>query len=315
LFIVHFSPGYQMKQAVSISLGSSKRDKATEVELLGERVVIERRGTDGDVEKATALFTELDGKVDALGVGGIELNIHAFSNVYPLRAAHRLVRNVRQTPVVDGSGLKQTLERHVADTLIAELGPAYRSGRVLLTAAIDRMGMTQSFEDHDYDITYGDLMFGLGLPIPLRSAAAFRRVAKTLLPIISYMPISVLYPTGEKQLEIIPRYTKWYGWATIIAGDCNYIKRHMPADLSGKVIVTNTTTEEDRALFRQRGVKHLLTSTPLLHGRSFGTNMMEAALTAVAAKGRTLSTAELTAMLQQLDMQPVLHTLEEEIRD
>jgi hypothetical protein len=299
-----------MKQAVSISLGSSKRDKATEVELLGERVIIARRGTDGDVEKATALFTELDGKVDALGVGGIELNIHAFGNVYPLRAAHRLVRNVRQTPVVDGSGLKQTLERHVADTLIAELGPAYRSGRVLLTAAIDRMGMTQSFEDHDYDITYGDLMFGLGLPLALRSAATFRLVAKTMLPIIGYLPISVLYPTGEKQLEIVPRYTKWYEWATVIAGDCNYIKRHMPGDLSGKVIVTNTTTEEDRALFRERGINHLLTSTPLLQGRSFGTNMMEAALTAVAAKGRTLTVAEIREMIQQFDMRPVLHHLE-----
>jgi len=299
-----------MKRAVSVSLGSSKRDKATEVELLGERVSIERCGTDGDAEKATALFTELDGQVDALGVGGIELNIHAFGKVYPLRAAHKLVKNVRQTPVVDGSGLKQTLERQVADTLTAELGPEYRSGRVLLTAAIDRLGMTQSFEDHDYEIVYGDLMFALGLPIPIRSATGFRRVAKTLLPIVGFMPISVLYPTGDKQLEIVPRYTEWYEWASVIAGDCNYIKRHMPDNLSGKVIVTNTTTEEDRTLFRQRGVKHLLTSTPLLQGRSFGTNMMEAALTAVAAKARTLTPTELTEMLQQLDMQPALHHLE-----
>ncbi len=299
-----------MKRAVSISLGSSKRNKSTEIELFGEQVVIERRGTDGDAEKATALFTELDGKVDALGVGGIELNIHAFGKLYPLRAAHKLVKNVRQTPVVDGSGLKQTLERRVADTLIAELGPQYRSGCVLLTAAIDRLGMTQSFEDHDYEIVYGDLMFALGLPIPIRSAAGFRRLAKTLLPIIGYMPISVLYPTGDKQLEIVPRFTEWYEWATVIAGDCNYIKRHMPDDLSGKVIVTNTTTEEDRRLFKERGVAHLLTSTPLFQGRSFGTNMMEAALTAVAAKGRTLTPAELDEMLQQLDMRPVLHTLQ-----
>lgn len=299
-----------MKHAVSISLGSSKRNKATEIELFGEQVVIERRGTDGDAEKATALFTELDGKVDALGVGGIELNIHAFGRVYPLRAAHKLVRNVRQTPVVDGSGLKQTLERRLADTLVADLGPEYRSGRALMTAAIDRLGMTQSFEDYDYEIVYGDLMFALGLPIPIRSASGFRRLAKTLLPIIGYMPISVLYPTGDKQLEIVPRYTEWYEWATVIAGDCNYIKRHMPDDLSGKVIVTNTTTEEDRRLFRERGVVHLLTSTPLLQGRSFGTNMMEAALTAVAAKGRTLTPAELDEMLQQLDMRPVLHTLQ-----
>ena len=61
-----------MKRAVSISLGSSERDKAVEVELLGESVRIERRGTDGDAERATALFTELDGQVDALGVGGMK---------------------------------------------------------------------------------------------------------------------------------------------------------------------------------------------------------------------------------------------------
>ena len=38
-----------MKRAVSISLGSSKRNKAVEVDLLGERVSIERIGTDGDM--------------------------------------------------------------------------------------------------------------------------------------------------------------------------------------------------------------------------------------------------------------------------
>ena len=41
-----------MKRAVSISIGSSKRDKAVEVELLGEKVIIERVGTNGDMEKA-----------------------------------------------------------------------------------------------------------------------------------------------------------------------------------------------------------------------------------------------------------------------
>ena len=62
-----------MKTAVSVSLGHSNRDKEVEVELYGEKVRIERRGTDGDVERATALFEELDGQVDALGVGGIDL--------------------------------------------------------------------------------------------------------------------------------------------------------------------------------------------------------------------------------------------------
>ena len=58
----------------------------------------------------------------------------------------------------------------------------------------------------------------------------------------------------------------------------------MPDDMRGKVVVTNTTTPEDVAMFRECGVKYLVTTTPVLEGRSFGTNMMEAAL--VAACGR-----------------------------
>ena len=64
-----------MKRAVSVSLGSSKRDKAVEVELLGTTVHIERIGMDGDMEKAAQKFKELDGKVDAFGVGGADLGV------------------------------------------------------------------------------------------------------------------------------------------------------------------------------------------------------------------------------------------------
>jgi hypothetical protein len=59
----------------------------------------------------------------------------------------------------------------------------------------------------------------------------------------------------------------------------------MPPDLSGKIIVTNTTTAHDCELFKKAGVKYLVTTTPVLDGRSFGTNMMEASI--IAAMGRT----------------------------
>jgi len=62
-----------MKRAVSISLGSSERDKRVKITLEGEPIEIERIGTDGDIQRAKDLFTRLDGKVDALGVGGVDL--------------------------------------------------------------------------------------------------------------------------------------------------------------------------------------------------------------------------------------------------
>lgn len=298
-----------MKKAVSVSLGGSERDKAVEVELLGEMVRIERCGTDGDVERATAMFTELDGQVDALGVGGIDLWVEMDQKRYNISAGQKLIKNVKQTPVVDGSGLKNTLERMVVDALIAEVGPQYKSGKVLVTAGSDRYGMTLAFVDKGYEVAYGDLMFAVGLPIAIRSFKTFKIAARLLTPLVTKLPISILYPTGEKQDEIVPKFEKWYAWADVIAGDCHYIKHHMPADLSGKTIVTNTTTPKDMAMFKERGVPYVVTTTPVLDGRSFGTNMMEAALTAVAGKKRPLTHAELNEMIKELDMKPTIHKL------
>ena len=53
-----------MKHAISISLGSSKRDKSVKVNLNGQEILVERIGTD-----ARRMYLDLDGKVDAFGVG------------------------------------------------------------------------------------------------------------------------------------------------------------------------------------------------------------------------------------------------------
>ena len=85
-----------MKRAVSISIGSSKRNKAVEVDLLGEKVSIERIGTDGDMEKAARLYEELDGKVDAFGVGGADLGLQVEDRWYPLYSVQPMVRFIKK---------------------------------------------------------------------------------------------------------------------------------------------------------------------------------------------------------------------------
>lgn len=40
-----------MKKVVSVSLGSSKRDHSVEVNFLGEKFEVSRRGTDGDIDR------------------------------------------------------------------------------------------------------------------------------------------------------------------------------------------------------------------------------------------------------------------------
>jgi len=300
-----------MKRAVSISIGSSKRDKAVEVELLGEKVIIERVGTNGDMEKAAQLYKELDGKVDAFGVGGADLGVMVDDKWYPLYSAQSLVRFVRRTPVVDGAGLKNTLENRLAPFIDSRIGDyiGEKGRKVFVTLGVDRWGMTRSFVDAGYECIFGDLMFGLGLPFAVHSLQGLKTLAAILMPVAGRLPFDWVYPTGEKQEERKPKWEKYYQWGTVVAGDCLYIKRHMPDRLDGKVIATNTTTSADVEAFRNAGVKYLVTSTPVLEGRSFGTNMMEAALVAISGKGRVLTREELSQLLDQLGFEPELQEL------
>src|SRR3972149_9326077 len=298
-----------MKRAVSISIGSSKRDKAVEVDLLGEKVRIERIGTDGDMEKAAQLFKELDGKVDAFGLGGADLGLLVDNKFYPLQSVKPIVRFVKQTPLVDGSGLKNTLENRAVPFMQAKIGAYIKEKKAFIVSGADRWGMTISFVAAGYQCVFGDLMFGLGIPIALHSTQALKRLAPIAVPIAGRLPFTWVYPTGEKQEMRVPKWQKYYEWATVISGDMHYVRRHVPDRLPGKVIVTNTTTATDIALLKQIGIKYLITTTPVLEGRSFGTNMMEAALIAASGKGRVLTHAELTELIDQLNLQPQIQEL------
>ncbi|MHB8778052.1 MAG: quinate 5-dehydrogenase [Anaerolineales bacterium] len=304
-----------MKRAVSISIGSSKRNKAVEVTLLGEQVRIERIGTDGDMEAAALKYKELDGTVDAFGVGGADLGAIVEGKFYPFHSVQKLVRYIKKTPVVDGGGLKNTLENRAPAFLDKKIGDYInqRGRKVMVTVGVDRWGLSKSFAEAGYETVFCDLMFALDVPIPVRTMKGLKTLAAILIPIVTRFPFEWLYPTGEKQDEHKPKFEKWYEWATVIAGDCLYIKRHMPFNMQGKVVVTNTTTPEDVEFFRKCGIKYLVTTTPVMDGRSFGTNMMEAALVAISGKGRALSWDELNEMLDKLGFEPQLQDLHPEM--
>jgi hypothetical protein len=300
-----------MKRAVSISLGSSKRNKSVTVNMLGEEITIERIGTDGDMEAAAQKYKELDGQVDAFGVGGADLGLLVDTKWYPLHSVSKMVRFVEKTPIVDGTGLKITLEGKAAAFLDQQI-PDYiqQHGRTafIMTGA-DRWGLARSFSDAGYECVFGDLMFSLGIPIAIKSPQQLKTMAALLMPIAGRLPFHWVYPTGEKQEERKPKHVNLFQWATVTAGDCHYIKRYMPDDMQGKVIVTNTTTPTDTELFRKCGVKYLATATPVLEGRSFGTNMMEAALIAISGKERVLTHDELKELLDQLNFEPQIQEL------
>lgn len=297
-----------MKRAVSVSLGSSARDKKVVVHFGGEPVSVERIGTDGDVQKARRLFAELDGQVDALGVGGVDIYLRLGGREYPLHAALKLVQDVRHTPVVDGRGLKHTLERRVFERAAPALNGTPHFSCAFLPLSIDRPGMAEAASEVADEVIIGDLMVGLGLPIPIRGLKTFRRIARLLLPLVSHFPMSMIF-YGSGGADPQPKYERYWRQADLLASDFLFMRKYMPQDLTGKTVLTNTTTQDNVALLQARGVHTVITTTPRYEGRSFGTNMMEAALTAHAGKGRPLTDDELNGLIDALDLRPSVQHL------
>ena len=298
-----------MKTAVSVSLGNKIRDHKSIVTLLGQEVEIRREGTDGDTKEAKRLFTEYDGKVDALGVGGTDLLLRVDKRFYKLHGAWKLIKNVKTTPIVDGNGLKNTLEKQLGPFLLEHFDLEDDLKKVFIASALDRYGMCESFVDAGFECVFGDLMFALGLPFKIKTLKRVRILARLLMPIAGRLPLSFIYPTGESQLENTPKFKKWFNWASVIAGDFNYIRKYAPLDMTDKIIVTNTTTSEDLVFLKERGVKTVITSTPDYEGRTFGTNALEAAFTAVSNKGRPLTDEELSEIIQKENIRPTLRNL------
>ncbi len=293
-----------MKRAVSISLGSSKRDKKVEVNFKGEEIQVERVGMDGDIAKARQMYLDLDGKVDAFGVGGVDLYLRLDQREYPLHAALKLVSGVTKTPLCDGRGLKHTLERRVFELAKPQLGEV-RFKQAFVPVAVDRLGLAEAVAEVAERTVFGDLMVALGVPIPVYGIPAFKRVARVMLPIVSHFPMSMIF-YGSDGAEQEPKYVKYFEESDLIAGDFLFMRKYMPKSLAGKTVVTNTTTEDNIELLKSRGVKTVITTTPRYEGRSFGTNMLEAAMTAFAGMGRRLTDDELNGLIDELGLRPTV---------
>lgn len=111
-----------MKHVVSVSIGSSARNHSAKIKLLGEEILVERIGTDGDVANAKQLVKELKDKVNAFGLGGIDLYLEAKGRKYYFRDAKNIVAMAGDTPVVDGNGLKSRVEHNAVISVAEEEG-------------------------------------------------------------------------------------------------------------------------------------------------------------------------------------------------
>jgi hypothetical protein len=275
-----------MKKVLGISLGSSTRDHIANIEILGQKVEIERKGTDGDVQKMIQLYQEFDGKVDVFALGGTDLYLYSGprGKRYTIRESARIVSVIKKTPIVDGTGIKYILEKDVIRYITRHTDIKLQGKKTLLLITVDRFGLAEGLIEAGCDMVFGDLIFCLNIPIPLYHLKTLDKIARVMIPVLAQLPIKYLYPTGKKQETSNSKYSRFFDNSDVIAGDFIAISQYMPTKMEGKIIITNTVTSKNVQDLKERGVQYLITTTPEFQGRSFGTNVYQATLVAVSGK-------------------------------
>ena len=149
------------------------------------------------------------------------------------------------------------------------------------------------------------------MPIAVKKLSTVRLLAAILLLIITQLPYTWLYPLGaEQDKPPQPKWTEYYQQAQVIAGDFLQVCQFMPDDLKGKIVVTNTTTAKNVEELKKRNLHILVTVTPRLEGRSFGTNVMEATLLALMDKPQSeVTEADFVDLIERIPLEPNIEVL------
>ncbi len=306
-----------MKRIVSISLGSARRDYRFVTTVLGQPIEVRRIGTNGDTALAASLVRDFDGKVDAIGLGGLTPVFHVGAARYPHHEAISIARQARRTPVVAGDLIKQTLDRWCIQQANQAQRGMFNYRRILVTSGIDRYALAQALAQYDAELRFADPVVHCGLPfLPLpRTIAQLDMYAATTLPIAALLPYRVLHPVALGSEGHDARAEKHFAWADVIAGDFAYIRRFAPRDLKNKVIVTDDPSPDEIEDLRARGVRTLVTLSPRLESlepaqRSFvSADVLEAIVVAILESGPTPTEGDIINFIDEAEWGPEVITL------
>lgn len=208
---------------------------------------LRRVGCGGDVAVARELIAREDGRADVIALDGLPARVRLGPVSRPHSLGADLPTAARVTPVVDGGGVRDALERW-AVTLADRAQPGlFAKKRILMVPGFNHVGLAQALGRYGGTIRYADPVThfnlpdlpGVGRPITLDQAAG------PTVDRLREFPFRRLRPEAGRPWHA--RASGPFAWADILVGDIGTIRRYAPADLSRKTVVVEHATEQDLA--------------------------------------------------------------------
>jgi hypothetical protein len=290
--------------AISCSLGSENRNYHFRLRFLGKEYHLCRVGVK-NLEEMRGFFLKFDSTAGAFGIGGCDLGIRIGKNesLYHFHDVKRACEVIKVAPYDDGYALKRIIEPSAVKVAAEYLGDNEK--HCLIPVGCERWPLVRACQQAGLEVRVGDPAFALGIG-GIISPSALEFIVPVLMPIAGRLPFEWLYPTGDDQdKRDTLKFKDAFDWADLIAGDFHYLGKYAPEKLSGKVILTNTTTVENREFLKKAGVKVLVTTTPKIGERTPGTNALWALLATVLRNYEMLPTeANLKTLISEVNLEP-----------
>jgi predicted amino acid dehydrogenase len=285
--------------------------------ILGEQVQFHRLGCRGDVEKARQLIRDNDGKVDAIGLEGFPASLQLAGVSRPHAIGATLAAEAKSTPVVDGSGVRPSLESWSIILADRAQPGIFSQKRVLMVPGLNHDSLARSLSRHASEIRYADPVVYFALPdfpgTGMQQLA--HQLAAPTLEQLKDAPFRRITPQPGQPGTA--RAAKPFEWADILAGDIGAIRRYAPQKLNRKTVVVEWASQDDLDDLRARGVALVISLIPSLEGDGGMDRRSSALVEALLAALRARPDLPLTEntyldMIASLQWQPAIHVLQPE---
>jgi predicted amino acid dehydrogenase len=302
-----------MKEILVIHLGEGC--EVFNTNFLDTELQIQRIGCRGDALQAEALIKEYDSKVDAIGLEGMPsaLQLGGVSRVHS--AGAHLLETARQTPVVNGSGVRAGLERWGVILADRAQPGIFSQKNVLMVPGLNHEGLEQAISRHTSNIRYADPVVYFALPdFPgVGGRSTLKRAATPTLETLKDAPFRRITPQAGKPGT--PRATQPFIWADVLAGDIGCILRYAPDQLAHKIVLVDCASEESIDELRKRETSIVIILLPNLAGgngrRGWGDATIEAVLAALRpSPDSPLNENTFLDMIANLDWKPDIRYLQ-----
>ncbi|MEZ5117840.1 MAG: hypothetical protein R2737_16385 [Candidatus Nanopelagicales bacterium] len=293
---------------VNVSLAGSDRDYDARVRFLENDFRIIRLGTDGDVDAATELVREWDGRADAIAVTGIREARAAGLYDGELAAIEHVMAAARVSPVTDGHTLHDVLQEWAIRHVQTELPGFFNNARTVVLGGLNHDRTTRLLRDYTPNLEFADPLLRFDVPAKLEWNPILGLGAQAALWPVRRLPGVVqekVKAPGTRLSNAMARRAARD--ADVVVATYDELIGFGLEDLAGKTLVSSAISDERLAELGSRGVDMVLDTTPQpFDGVTVGSAVLEAMMMALASHGGKLTNDDLLDMIVAAGLEPRL---------